>query len=155
MNTRQVIAQLINAEPEEIAFIKNTTQGVLIAANGIKWNEGENVVLPHGEFPANVYPWLALKERGVEVRLVNPVYPWLALKERGVEVRLVNPVDGKVTADMLMEACDGKTRAVSVSAVQFSTGYRVDLEKLTWKSLDDSLKNMTFTSTWTGSRRSG
>jgi len=111
MNTRQAIAQLINAEPEEIAFIKNTTQGVLIAANGIKWNEGENVVIPHGEFPANVYPWLALKERGVEVRLVNPV-------------------DGKVTADMLMEACDGKTRAVSVSAVQFSTGYRVDLEKL-------------------------
>jgi len=111
MNTRKAVADLINAAPEEIAFIKNTTQGILIAANGIRWREGENVVLPFGEFPANVYPWLSLKERGVETRLVEPK-------------------DGVVTADMLIEASDEKTRAISVSAIQFSTGYRIDLDKL-------------------------
>ena len=119
-NSREHVAKLINAEPEEIAFTKNTTEGVLITAKGIKWKEGENVVLPQGEFPANVYPWLSLREEGIEVRMVEPV-------------------NEKVTAEMLIDACDSKTRVVSVSAVQFSSGYRIDLEKLSQFCRENSI----------------
>lgn len=104
-------ARLIGAAPGEIAFIKNTTQGVLLAAGAIRWREGDNVVMPALEFPANVYPWMGLRRRGVELRLVEPQ-------------------GGVVTADMLTDVCDGRTRAVTVSWVQFSTGQRIDLEEL-------------------------
>ena len=62
---RGAAAQLLNANTTEIAFMKNTTQGILIAANGIDWRAGDNVVTTAVEFPANVYPWWCLKERYV------------------------------------------------------------------------------------------
>ncbi len=108
---RRSAAELIGASPAEIAFVKNTTQGVLIAAGGIRWKEGDNVVMPAIEFPANVYPWMGL---------------W----PRGVELRMVEPDEGSVTAEMLEDVCDRRTRAVTVSWVQFSTGQRTDLEEL-------------------------
>ena len=110
-SAREALARLLGASADEIAFTKNTTQGVLIVANGIPLNDGDNIVLPSIEFPANVYPWLALKNRGIEVREIEPV-------------------DGKVTSEMLIESCDERTKAVTVSAVQFSSGYRIDMEKL-------------------------
>ena len=51
-------AKLINSAVHEIAFMKNTSQGIIIAANGIDWREGDNVVTTAAEFPANVYPWV-------------------------------------------------------------------------------------------------
>jgi cysteine desulfurase/selenocysteine lyase len=108
---RGAAARLVGARSDEIAFIKNTTQGVLLAANGIRWKRGDNVVMPAIEFPANVYPWLALEKRGVRVILVRPR-------------------DGRVTAEMLADACTGRTRCVTVSFVQFSNGYRVDVAAL-------------------------
>lgn len=108
---RSDAARLIGASPDEIAFVKNTTQGVLIAAGAIRWREGDNVVMPSIEFPANVYPWMGLQKLGVELRLVEPE-------------------DGAVTADMLADVCDRRTRAVTVSWVQFSTGHRIDLAEL-------------------------
>ncbi|MBN1163147.1 MAG: aminotransferase class V-fold PLP-dependent enzyme, partial [Candidatus Krumholzibacteriota bacterium] len=108
---RQAAAEFIGAQSEEIAFIRNTTQGVLLAANGIRWNLGDNVVMPAIEFPANVYPWMGLTSRGIELRMVEPE-------------------EGRVSADMLMDVCDDRTRVITVSLVQFSTGYRIDLEKL-------------------------
>ena len=108
---RSSAAELIGASAEEIAFIKNTTQGILLAAGSIKWEKGDNIVMPSIEFPANVYPWIALKEKGVETRMVTP-------REK------------RVTAEMLIERCDERTRFVTVSFVQFSNGYRIDLEKL-------------------------
>jgi selenocysteine lyase/cysteine desulfurase len=108
---RTTAARFIGASPEEIAFTKNTNQGVLIASQGIRWRDGDNVVLPSIEFPTNVYPWMALRDRGVTLKMVEP--------ERG-----------RVSAEMLAEACDERTRAVTVSAVQFSSGYRIDLAAL-------------------------
>ena len=108
---RHAAARLIGARSGEIAFTKNTTQGVLIAANGIRWRRGDNVVLPSIEFPANAYPWMALERRGVRLRLVRP---------RG----------GRVTAEMLADACTSRTRAVTASFVQFSNGFRLDVEAL-------------------------
>lgn len=104
-------ARLVGARPAEIAFVKNTTQGVLLAANGIRWKRGDNVVTPSIEFPANAYPWIALGKRGVRTVLVPPR-------------------DGRITAEMLAAACTARTRCVTVSAVQFSNGYRVDLAAL-------------------------
>ncbi len=104
-------AAFIGAEPEEIAFTKNTNQGVLIASQGIRWRTGDNVVLPAVEFPTNVYPWMALGARGVDLQMVEPV-------------------GGRISAEMLAEACNVRTRAVTVSAVQFTTGYRIDLARL-------------------------
>ena len=61
--TRKLAAQLINSKPTEIAFVKNTTQGIQLAANVIKWQPGDNILIPENEFPANVYPWLNLAKR--------------------------------------------------------------------------------------------
>ena len=106
------IARLINASPEEIALTRNTTEGLNIVASGLLWNEGENVVTDDMEFPANVYPWLNQESR------------------YGVRTRLVPARRGKVLVDDLMAACDARTRLITVSFVQFSNGYRVDLERL-------------------------
>ncbi|UCF04458.1 MAG: aminotransferase class V-fold PLP-dependent enzyme [bacterium] len=108
---RGMVATFVGADPDEIAFIKNTSQGINQVAGGIHWQSGDNVVMPGNEFPANVYPWMALARRGVELRMIPP--------------------DGnKVTASMLQRACNDRTRVVTVSHVQFSTGYRIDLKSL-------------------------
>ncbi len=108
---RKSAAGLIGASPAEIAFTRNTTHGVLLAANGIRWKTGDNVVMPAIEFPANVYPWMGLTRSGVELRMVEPD-------------------EGVVTAEMLIDVCDKRTRAVTASLVQFSTGHRIDCEEL-------------------------
>jgi selenocysteine lyase/cysteine desulfurase len=108
---RQALAQLLRAETSEIAFVKNTSQGLIIAAESIPWNEGDNVVTCAIEFPANVYPWLALERRGVETRFVGAR-------------------QGRVLLDDIVAAMDRRTRAVALSWVQFSSGFRVDLGKL-------------------------
>ncbi len=109
--TRERLAALINATPGEIAFTKNTSEGLSFAANGIEWREGDNVIIPDKEFPSNHYPWVNLHSRGVEVRLA--------------------PVQGgRVAVDDVARLIDGRTRAVSVSFVRFDSGYRMDLAAL-------------------------
>lgn len=110
-SVRAAVAQFIGAKAEEIAFTRNTTSAVLLAANAIRWKRGDNIVLPRFEFPANVYPWLALEKRGVKVHFVEPR-------------------EGRVTAEMIAAACNSRTRAVTVSLVQFSNGYRIDAEAM-------------------------
>jgi len=105
---RRAFAEMIGAAAGDIAYVKNTTQGLLIAANGLPLRDGDNVILCEGEFPANVYPWLALERKGVEARMVPPR-------------------DGRITADVIREAMDARTRAVTLSYVQFGTGFRADL----------------------------
>lgn len=108
---RQAAAKLINADPAEVTFVKNTTEGVNYVANGIPWRTGDNVVSTAMEFPANVYPWLALEARGVQLR---------AIAED----------DGRVPFDRIAAAIDNRTRVVAVSAVQWSNGFRLDLTRL-------------------------
>lgn len=109
--TRILIAQLINANPSEIAFVKNTTQGIQIAANGIRFNKGDNVLIPSNEFPANVFPWLNLSKKGVETKFI-PVK------------------DGRFTAGDIAPYINNKTRALSLSAVSFTNGFRCNLEQI-------------------------
>ena len=109
---RQSAANLIHANINEIAFMKNTTQGILLAANGIDWHEGENVVTTAVEFPANVYPWWSLKER------------------YGVETRMVAEREGRISIDELKAAIDSRTRALTISHVEFASGFRHDIQAI-------------------------
>lgn len=108
---RPTIARLIGAEADEIAFVKNTTEGLNIVANGIDWKPGDNVIVANIEYPSNVYCWLNLKRFGVEVR-------WVDAKARG----------GRVLVDDIKALMDDRTRLVTASCVQFSTGFRQDME---------------------------
>jgi len=106
--TRSAAAKLIGAEPEEIAFVKNTSEGLSFVANGIQWRSGDNIVVPSCEFPANVYPWMNLAQQGVEVRFAEP--------------------DGaEIPPAAIARAVNARTRLVAISAVQFATGFRADL----------------------------
>jgi len=105
--TRAAAAQLIGADPREITLVHSTTEGISFVAEGLDWQPGDNVVLPAGEFPTNVYPWLHLASRGVEVRQVR--MPTAALDYQ-----------------RLADACDQRTRVISVSWVGFASGYRCD-----------------------------
>lgn len=109
--TREKLATLIHADVDEIAFVKNTTQGILIAANGIDWRSGDNCIITDMEFPANVYPWMALSRIGVETRFV---------KAR----------NGRILVDDIEAAMDARTRVVSISWVEFSNGFRNDIERI-------------------------
>ena len=109
---REVAARLLNAEPTEIAFMKNTTQGILIAANGIDWRAGDNVVTTGVEFPANVYPWWSLKER------------------YDVETRMVPEREGRICLEDMAAVIDERTRVVTISHVEFASGFRNDIRAL-------------------------
>lgn len=115
-DARSAIAGLIGAAPDEIALGPNTSWGVGLAAGFVARGDaparGRRVVLSDREFPANVYPWLALEHDGVVVERV--------------------PTDeyGRPREDALLERLDADdVAAFSVSAVQFSTGYRADLAR--------------------------
>jgi cysteine desulfurase / selenocysteine lyase len=105
---KQRVARLIGAQASEIAFVKNTTEGLVTVANGLDWRAGDNVVLPRIEYPSNVYCWMRLAKRGVSVR-------W------------VEPQDGRIPVEAIAQAIDARTRLVSLSAVQFSNGFRHDI----------------------------
>ncbi len=108
---RALGAQLIGAEPEEVALVRSTTEGISLVAEGFPWRAGDNVVTLANEFPSNLYPWMNLAARGVETRRV--------------------PVDdGRVELDRLAAACDSRTRIISVSWVGFLSGWRLDLDRV-------------------------
>ena len=108
---RQAVGQLINASPEEIALVQNTAVGINTAAHAIPFQPGDNVIFCDMEYPANVYPWMNLERRGVEAHIVPNREGGLAL-------------------DDLEEYVDERTRAVAVSAVEFITGFRNDLQSI-------------------------
>ncbi|MBI3649464.1 MAG: aminotransferase class V-fold PLP-dependent enzyme [Acidobacteria bacterium] len=106
---RQAAARLVNAKPHEIAFMQNTSAALSAIANGIDWRAGDNVVVSKVEFPANIYPWMRLVE------------------ERGIVMKMVEERDGRIDAEEVISLIDERTRAVSLSWVQFSSGFRADL----------------------------
>ena len=108
---RRAAAAMIGAEADEIALVNNTTHGINIVAEGLRWREGDNVVTLANEFPANLYPWMNQADRGVETRLV--------------------PVEGgRPDLGRIADACDDRTRIVTVSWVSYSSGWRFDLDRL-------------------------
>lgn len=111
-NARQLLARMLNARPEQVAFVRNTSDGLSTVANGLAWRPGDNLVTFRHEFPSNLYPWLRLRD---------------AL---GVEVRVCEERDGRVDTDELIRLIDDKTKIVAISQVQYASGFRADLERL-------------------------
>ena len=109
---RSRVARLINApSADRIAFPPNTSEAIAIVASGLRWRAGDRILLNSAEFPANVYPYTALRHAGVELDFLRC--------ERGV-----------VTPEMIEPAIGPRTRLVGLSAVQFLSGYRADLEAI-------------------------
>jgi selenocysteine lyase/cysteine desulfurase len=111
--TRKRIARLLGASAEEIALTVNTGFGIGMAARALPLQPGDIVLVSDKEFPANVYPWLRLKDRGVAMELVPTTAEGWPDEARLLE-RLRDP----------------RVRVLAVSLVQFSNGYLVDLERL-------------------------
>jgi selenocysteine lyase/cysteine desulfurase len=108
---RQSAAKLLNCHTEEITFVKNTSEGLSYVANGLQFSKGDNIVTTGAEFPANIYPWMNLRTHGVHLKMV--------------------PEDnGRIPLERLIELIDDRTRVVTVSAVQFASGFRTDLAAL-------------------------
>ena len=110
---RALAARLINAHADEIALATNTTWGLALAAAALPLGAGDVVLASDKEFPANVYPWLLQQERGVRLELVpTTAEGWP--DEAALLERLERP----------------EVKAIAVSLVQFSNGYRADLAAL-------------------------
>ena len=105
------VAELLSVGPESIAFTKNTTTGLGLVAAGLDWEVGDNIVSVEREFPSNIYPWMGLKRKGVELRLHRPE-------------------QGRIDVKALVRLCDRRTRVLAISAVQFWSGFRTDLGAL-------------------------
>ena len=109
--TRTKVASFIGASPDEIAFMKATPDGLNAVANGIPWHAGDNVVTVDIEFPANVYPWMNLRDFGVELKFVRST-------------------NGCIATNDILNAIDDRTRVVALSWVEFHGGFRNDLAKI-------------------------
>lgn len=109
---RRLAAEMIGAQSQQLAFMRNTSDGLSTIANGLAWREGDNLVTFRGEFPSNIYPWLRLQ------------------KTLGVEVRMCEEREGRIDLDELISLIDHRTRLVAISHVQYASGFRADLERL-------------------------
>ncbi len=107
---RSRFAELLNAHSDDIALLKNTTEGLSMVAQGLPWQAGDSVVIPDCEFPSNWLPWANLESKGVELRKVD--------------IHVDEPEQA------LLSACDESTRLLAVSAIQYADGLRLQLQNL-------------------------
>ena len=108
MTAGELPAQLLNCKPEEIALVGPTSLALSFIGSGLRFRRGDNVLIYFDDYPSNVYPWMALAEQGVEVRLMNT---------RGLGVIRPRDVIGQV---------DENTRLVALASCHFISGYRLD-----------------------------
>ena len=110
--TKKCVQRLINADSiDRIALAGNTSDALNVLASGLDWKPGDRILLNDQEFPSNIYPYYHLKSQGVEIDFIQCP-------------------DGKVTPDRIYAALRPRTRLLAISAVQFLSGYRADLELL-------------------------
>jgi selenocysteine lyase/cysteine desulfurase len=109
---RKLLANLLGARPEQVAFVRNTSDALSTVANGLTWKPGDNIVTFSREFPSNIYPWLRVRD----------VF--------GVEVRMCEERGGRIDLAELENLIDRNTRVVAISQVQYASGFRLDLKRL-------------------------
>jgi selenocysteine lyase/cysteine desulfurase len=109
---RKLAARLLDCQPEEVAFVGPTSLALSFVASGLKFGSGDNILIYFDDYPSNVYPWMALAEQGVEVRLMNT---------RGLGV--IRPMD-------VMGQVDENTRLVALASCHFISGYRIDISAI-------------------------
>jgi selenocysteine lyase/cysteine desulfurase len=106
---RAMASRLLNCDPEEVAFVGPTSLALSFIASGLKFTRGDNVLIYFDDYPANVYPWLALAEQGVEVRRIN------------------TPDLGIIRTSDVLNLVDENTRLVSLASCHFISGERIDV----------------------------
>jgi cysteine desulfurase/selenocysteine lyase len=109
---RKLAAQLLDCRPEEIAFVGPTSLALSFVAAGLSFRKGDNILIYQDDYPSNVYPWMALAEHGVEVRLLNT---------RGLGV--IRPLDA-------MGQLDENTRLVALASCHFISGFRMEIDAI-------------------------
>jgi cysteine desulfurase/selenocysteine lyase len=109
---REKACRLMDAKPEEIAFVGPTSLALSFIAEGLKFRRTDNVLVYQDDYPSNVYPWMTLAERGVQVRYLN--------------VREL----GKIRANDVIGQVDENTRLVALASCHFLSGYRIDLDAI-------------------------
>jgi selenocysteine lyase/cysteine desulfurase len=110
--TRKAVARLLGAQLDEISFAGPTSSGLNAVANGLDWASGDEVVCYLDDYPANVYPWLALERHGVKAVLLEPK-------------RI-----GEITPEIVEGALTDRTKLVALASANFCSGYRIDLEAI-------------------------
>ena len=108
---KEKLARLLKVDPKFLAWTNNVSHSLNIIAQGIKWQTGDEIILNDIEFPSNVYPFLNLEKEGVKVIF--------AQNSRG-----------KVDIQEIEKLVTQRTRLISISLVQFLSGYRVNLKSL-------------------------
>jgi len=109
---RNLIGEMLHVRGDQVAFVRNTSDGFASIANGLTWNTGDNIVSFEREFPANFYAWRRIRD------------------EYGVDLRLCPERDGRIDLDELTALIDSHTKVVAISAVQYASGYKADLERI-------------------------
>ncbi|EEF62430.1 aminotransferase class V-fold PLP-dependent enzyme [Pedosphaera parvula] len=115
---RQLASRLMNSRPEEVAFVGPTSLALSFIAGGLKFKRHDNILVYFDDYPSNVYPWMALANKGVQVRLIN-------VRELGV----IRPID-------VLGQVDEQTRLVALASCHFVAGYRIDYQAI-GKALHD------------------
>jgi selenocysteine lyase/cysteine desulfurase len=111
-DARKLGARLLNCQPDEIALVGPTSLALSFVASGLKFRRGDNILIYHDDYPSNVYPWMALADRGVEVRLLNT---------RGLGVIRSKDVVGQV---------DEHTKLVALASCHFISGFRIEIQEI-------------------------
>src|SRR5262245_56464179 len=110
---RKHAARLLNCQPDEVAFVGPTSLALSLLASGVNLRKGDNIVIYFDDYPSNVYPWMALAEKGVQVRLLQ------AGPKRGL---------GVIRLDDIAAQIDEHTRLVALASCHFISGYRIDFD---------------------------
>src|SRR5208283_3121179 len=111
-DARKLASRLLNCQPEEVALVGPTSLALSFVAAGLNFRRGDNILIYHDDYPSNVYPWMALADRGVEVRLLNT-------RSLGI----IRPQD-------VMGQVDENTRLVALASCHFISGYRMDFQAI-------------------------
>ena len=111
-DARKLGAQLLNCQSEEVALVGPTSLGLSLVAAGLSFRKGDNILIYHDDYPSNVYPWMALAAKGVQVRLINT---------RGLGV--IRPID-------VIGQVDESTRLVALASCHFISGFRLEIEAI-------------------------
>ena len=111
-DTRQLAAKMIGAQMNEIALVGPTSLGLSFIAQGIDWQSGDNIIVNGDDYPSNVYPWMALEEKGVQLRHLKPTEP------------------GRIEPEDVFRLVDSHTRMAALASCHYVTGCRINIDKI-------------------------
>ena len=111
-DTRQLAAGLLGAELREIALVGPTSLGLSFIAQGLDWQPGDNIIVHGNDYPSNVYPWMALADKGVELKLLEPSKP------------------GRIEPEDVFALIDSRTRMAALASCHYVSGYRIDIDTI-------------------------